>query len=206
MRSVLACGLLALILAIGACTTADDCGPFPGKFYTTDFSSEAVKATVPDTNRVKPTLSPIDGDTLTDGHFAIRMLPQTTTYSLRPKRERSFRLFNTAYACSPDIPTSDEVIQDIRISTDPPFGSDGSSSDDVSSLFDIIVLTRDGYREYELDGFLSRAPNAVRELILILDATPETTSRFQFTVEYVQDGRGLEYYEFQTNPIVLPSG
>lgn len=206
MRQLLAFGLLALFLTFGACSTAGtDCGPFEDKFKTTDFSTEVFRATF-DTVQVEPNLSPIEGDTLEEGSYAVRMVPEKMLYSTRSKASTSFQIINSAYACSPPIPTSDEVIKDIRIYSDKRFKDDYPAGEDLSGLFDAVVLNRadfGGYRRFELTNFLEKEPNAVDELILILVAKPETTSSFQFTVEYEQDGKGLERFEFETDPVVL---
>lgn len=183
-----------------------DCGPFEDKFKTTDFFGEVFSATF-DPGKVEPNLSPIEGDTLSEGSYAVRMVPKKMLYSTRSRSSTSFQIISSAYACSPPIPTSDEVIKDIRIYSDKRFKDAYPAGEDLSGLFDAVVLNRAdfGYRRFELNDFLGREPNAVDELILLLDAKPETTSRFQFTVEYEQDGDGLERFEFETDPVVLKS-
>lgn len=208
MKRLMALSLLALLLASGACdgTGGTDCGPFKDKFKTTDFSSAVFKATF-DTLRVKPNLSPIEGDTLEEGQYAVRMEPVKELYSRSSIPSVSFQVARSAYACSPPIPTSDEVIQDIRIFSDKRFKDDYPAGKDLSGLFDVVVLNRAdfGYRRFELKNFLEREPNAVDELVLILDAKPETTSNFQFTIEYEQKGKGLETFQFEAGPVVLKS-
>ena len=204
----MALGLLALLLTFGACSTAGpNCGPFQDKFKTTGFSSEVFSAT-PDSLNVAPNLSPVEGDTLRKGHLAVRMEPKKVLYSQSSRSSTSFQIINSAYACSPPIPSSDEVIKDIRIYSDSHFKDGYPAGEDLAGLFDVVILNRSDYgryRRFELNDFLEREPNAVDELILVLDARPETASKFQFTVEYEQEGKGIESYEFKTDPIVLKS-
>lgn len=209
MRRLVVLGLLVLLLtfAFGACsTTGPDCGPFKDKFKTTDFSSSVFKAT-PDSLRVSPNLSAIEGDTLEGGRIAVRMEPVKMLYSMRLGTSHSFQIINSAYACSPAEPTSEELIKDIRIYSDKHFRDGFSAGEDLAELFDIFALREAdyGWQQFELDNFLAREPNAADELILILDAKPKTTSSFQFTVEYEQEGKGLEYYKFKSDPVVLKS-
>ena len=208
MRNLIALGLLVFLLAIGACdsTVGTDCGPFEDKFKTTDFSSAARKATF-DSLKVEPNLSPIEDDTLDEGHFAVRMEPVKMLYSQKSTSSGSFQIISSAYACSPPIPTSDEVIKDIRIYSDKDFNDGYPAGKDLAELFDVVVLNRAeyGYRRFELPNFVEQKPNAADKLILILKARPETTSSFQFTVEYEQEGKGLANYDFETNPVVLKS-
>jgi len=200
--------LVALVLTFGACNGIGDpdYGPFKNKFKTTDFSSAIFKA-APDSLGVRPLLLPIEDDTLDEGQFAVRMQPVKKLHSTKSKCPAIFQVVRSAYACSGPIPSSDDVIEDIRISSNKRFTADRPPGEDRSELFDIVVLNRSkfGTRRFELNKFLEREPNAADELILILDAAPDRTSDFQFTVEYEQDGKGLEHFAFETEPVVLAS-
>ena len=205
MRRLLACVLLGLLLTFGACDAAIDCGPFNDKFKTTDFTTAAYRIENGDSLNAEPVLSPIENDTLREGAFALRMTPTQESYSAS-KRSRSLGFVLAAYACSPPILSSDEIIRDIQIYSDQAFNREHAADDDLADFFDVLVLSfanQFNYRRFDLHEFLSEAPNAADEIILVLKAAPETASAFRFTVKYFQEGEGLDYYEFTTDPVVL---
>lgn len=207
---------LVLTIALfmgGACTSpVDDCGPFRDTFKTTGFETSIHQAEFSDSLGAEPILSRFAGDTLRTGHLAIQLRTEMETYFSRRSEASTVQFLSSAYACSPVLPTSDEVIQDIRIYSDPAFGEEYSAGDDLSALFDVVVYRKShrhdgypGYRRFDLNEFLDRDPTAAWALFLVLDAPPSTTTRTQFTVEYEQDGKGIESYEFTTTPVVLTS-
>lgn len=201
--------LIVVLLVLGACSTpSGDCGPFPNAFKTTGFETSVHQAQFRDSPATKPMLSPITEDTLRTGHLAIQMQTLTETYYSRRSSTMPLQLLSSARACSPVLPTSDEVIQDIRIYSTTAFGDEYSASDNLSALFDIVMqqVAPRRYRRFDLNEFLSRAPNAAHELILILKATPPETTRTRFTVEYEQEGKGLSSYSFRSPSVVLSSG
>lgn len=212
MKRLLVLTLATILLPVGACTSpVDDCGPFPDKFKTTGFATSVQQATFSDSLGVEPMLAPT-GDTLRTGHLAVQMRAEKETYISRRSEAPTLQFLSSAYACSPILPTSDEVIQDIEITSSTAFGEAHPAGDDLSALFDVVVFRRSlaydekhGYQRYDLNEFLERDPPAAWKLILVLDATPPTTTRAQFTVEYEQDGKGLEHYEFTTESVVVTS-
>ena len=206
MRRLLACVLLGLLLAFGACDAAIDCGPFNDKFKTADFTTAAYRIENGDSLQAAPILSPIENDTLREGAFALRMTPTQESYSSASKRSRPLGFVLAAYACLPPTMSSDEIIRDIQIYSDQAFNREYAADDDLADLFDVLVLSRANqfnYRRFDLNDFLAGAPNAADEIILVLKAAPETTSAFRFTIKYFQEGEGLDYYEFTTDPVVL---
>lgn len=213
MKKILAFILTVVLLAAGACTSpVDDCGPFPDTFKTTGFEASIHQAEFSDSLGAEPMLSRIAGDTLRTGHFAIELRTEMETYFSHRSEASSIRFLSSAYACSPVLPSSDEVIQDIQIYSDTAFGEEYSAGDDLSALFDVVVYRKShrhdgypGYRRFDLNEFLDRDPTAAWTLFLVLDETPATTTRAQFTVEYEQDGKGIESYEFTTTSVVLTS-
>ena len=213
MKKILAFILTVVLLAAGACTSpVDDCGPFPDTFKTTGFEASIHQAEFSDSLGAEPMLSRIAGDTLRTGHFAIELRTEMETYFSHRSEASSTRFLSSAYACSPVLPSSDEVIQDIQIYSDTAFGEEYSAGDDLSALFDVVVYRKShrhdgypGYRRFDLNEFLDRDPTAAWTLFLVLDETPATTTRAQFTVEYEQDGKGIESYEFTTTSVVLTS-
>jgi hypothetical protein len=85
------------------------------------------------------------------------------------------------------------------------FGPEYPAGDNLAPLVEVVALYRAefGYRWAELPDFLARAPNAADELVLILEAAPDTLGPARFTIEYEQEGRGLSSYSYTTRPVVL---
>lgn len=211
MTRLLTAVLIGTLLTVGACgLSSTDCGPFPNKFKTTGFTTSIHQVEFPDSLGPRPQLSPIMGDTLGTGPLAIQMQPDIETYYAHRFEESPLQVLPSAYACSPALPSSDEVIEDIRIYGDTNFGDDHLAGDDLSALFDIVVYRKSrandgyhGYRRFDLNTFLARDPTAAYTLFLVLEESPSTTTEVTFTVEYEQNGRGLSSYSFRTEPVVL---
>ena len=200
--------LLILLFTFAACDTTGDCGPFADKFKTTNFVSEIRKVELGDSPISGPTLLLVEDDTLSYDEFGILMTPIIETYFSSAERSRPLVLIPPAYACSPSPPSSDEVIRDMQIYSSEAFDGEHSVGENLADLFDIVVLDRTAgvYRQrFDLKDFLSRAPNAVDEIILVLDSRPQTTTEFEFEVKYFQEGEGLTYYEYKTEAVVLRS-
>jgi len=194
MARLLSFTLFALLLASGACNSVvDDCGPFKGKFKTIDFTTAAYRIengdvlnTEPGLPPLEPVLSPIGNDTLAGGELAIRMTPSKELYFSESERANSISFISAAYACSPPIPSSDEVIRAIEIYSDEALNSAYPADHNLADLFDVVVLNRASgmiYHRFDLNDFLSGAPKAVDEMVLVLNAAPERTSAFEFTVK-----------------------
>jgi hypothetical protein len=194
-------------------TTGNDCGPFETPTApVVDFDSRALAATQ-DPSDSWPRLSPIEDDTLTEGHFAIYMQAldaRRATLGLdawtRPANPASWSLIPTAHACSPLPLAAVGTISDLRIYSNVPLFNGYTTDDNLAPLFDIAARDVDGpSRVAPLETFLSGPAEFAREIALILTETPDTTAETQFTVEYRQDGGELERYSFTTNPVVIRS-
>jgi hypothetical protein len=200
---------LLVPLSLSACD-GTDCGPFDSRFVTTDFASGAFAfagssdaGSNPDP---PPELLPIGKDTLLYSDFAIQMRAQIETYALKRERGASFAFVSPAYACSPPLPSSEEVIQDIQVYSDADFNREYAAGDNLAALFDVVVpLQVDGaaYQQFDLRSFLATNPHPTGEVILLLKEAPQAASSFQFTVQYAQEGEGLGSYEFETEPVTL---
>jgi hypothetical protein len=89
-----------------------------------------------------------------------------------------------------------------RLAFPPDFSSEYAAGDDLADLFDVAVFDQKrGFRRLVLHDFLASDPNAVERIVLVLKSAPQTPSEFRFTVKYFQEGKGLDYYEFETEPV-----
>ncbi len=215
MRSLLTACLLATGLALlPACgLTGSECGPFETPTSpVVDFDSQVLTATQ-DPSDPWPRLSPIEDDTLTEGHFTIYMQALDARRatlgpdaSARPAMPASWTLLPTAHACTPPSIAAIGTVSDLRIYSSTPLFDGYATDDNLAPLFDIAVRDLDGpARVAPLETFLSGPAEFAREIALVLTETPDTTAETQFTVEYRQDSGELERYSFTTNPVVLRS-
>jgi hypothetical protein len=195
-----------MLLALGACDTGRECGPFEDKFKTTGFVTATYKLENGYALDGEPLLTPIEGDTLAQGEFSIKMTPTQAFYFSEASTGPAFGFVRSVYACSPPIPSSDEVITDIQVYSDAAFTDAYPAGENLAPLFDAVVLNQAShlyYHRIDLNDFLSGQPHAADEVVLILKAAPARTTDFTFTVRYFQEGAGLDSYAFKTAPVVL---
>lgn len=208
MKRLISVVLVVVFATVAACNfpIGNDCGPFKNKFRTLDVSTSLAEAEI-DTVESRPVLSPISNDTLRSPLLAIDMQPQIELYDERFRPLSAFQIILAAHACSPPIPSSEEVITGLRITADAPFADGYPAGANLAPLFDAAVYNRAdfGYRRFDLPAFLDRTPSAADRIILLLTERPETTRELRFTVEYEQQGPGLETYTFTSEPVVVPS-
>jgi len=214
MRSLLAAFLLTAGLAfLPACDliTGSECGPFDTPTVpVVDFETQILTATS-DPFNTWPRLSPIEGDTLAEGHFAIYMdalTPDGAALHLPPASRTpstaSWTLIPTAHACTPPPITAIGTVSALRIYSNIPLFDGYSTDDDLAPLFAIAVRDIDGSgRVVPLETFLDGSTDFAREVALVLTETPNTTAEAQFTVEFRQDEGELRSYNFTTDPVVI---
>ena len=195
---------LFLITAVSCNVTGDDCGPFDGKFRTLSFTASIQRISISNDPGLFVDYESPESDTLSFDIFGLSMFPVRESYSLNTERMPSFSLFPKAYACSPAIPVSEEMITDLKVYSNSNFNSKYSAGDNLAPLFEVIFLYRDsGYRQFELNEFLATEPHVPDELFLILKEAPDTAAPIQFTVSYSQEGTEMNSFEFTSEPIVL---
>ena len=193
-----------MVIAISCNVTGDDCGPFDDKFKTVDFQAGLKSITISENPSLNVQYSTLESDTIGFDKFGLSMFPVGEYYSMNSERFNSFSLIPSAFACSPPIPVSEEMITDIGIFSNRNFNSEYTSGENLVDLFEIIVLYRgSGYQLSNLNEFLSSEPNVPDEILLVLKSAPETTEPIQFTVKYSQNGIDMDSYEFTTESIVI---
>lgn len=195
---------LFIIIAISCNVTGDDCGPFDDKFKTVDFQTDLKSITISENPSLDVQYTSLDSDTIRLEKFGLAMFPVGEYYSLNTKRLNSFSFLPSAFACSPPIPVSEEMITDVEIFSNRNFNSEYTSGENLAELFEVVVLYRNsGYQRSNLNEFLSSEPNVPDEIFLLLKSAPETTEPIQFTVKYSQDGIDMDSYEFTTKAVVI---
>ncbi|MEO9887091.1 MAG: hypothetical protein ABJR05_15510 [Balneola sp.] len=193
------------ILLTVSCEIIDtDCGPFYDRFKTTGFDSSLKKIAITDSSRNSLQLTPIETDTISYDEFSIQMISTGDSYTARANNKLNFSIWSKAYACSPPIVTSDETVLDIQIFSSKDYNSEFSANENISELFDIIVYyNAKGNQRFALNDFVSSDPEVPVEIILLPQTAPSSTSSFQFTVKYFQDGLEMDEFEFTTDSIVI---
>jgi len=194
-----------IILTVSCNITGTDCGPFTNYNYKiTDFTTSLKQIAYTDPISQDVQLSSLEKDTLVFSELAIHMIPNTESYTAQAKPEFNLSFFETAYACSPPIPSSEDKITDIQIFSNKDYSNEFSSQNNLSELFDIIVrYPNRSNQRVSLSEFLTSNPEAPTEIVLIPTTAPSTTNSFQLTIKYFQDGLELDHYEFTTNSIVI---
>ncbi len=185
---------LTLFIAV-ACESVDDCGgPYPNRYKVESmfavFSSYSI-------NGDRYSFQPVDTDTMSADELALSLYFGTTTYFAERSSVWSGLFVNTAMACTPVPPTSEEVVTGISVYSDNDFGSEFPAGSDISALFDVVV---DGFA-YSVDEFIGSEPNAVQTIRLVLKIQPENESLHQFDVIYQQDGLDVSELAFELSPI-----
>ncbi|KGL62794.1 hypothetical protein [Polaribacter sp. Hel1_85] len=59
------------------------------------------------------------------------------------------------------------------------------------------------YEKFDLKTYLYTKPKVPTEMTLILKRAPLQTSNFKFIVKYYQNGKDINYIEFETNSIEI---
>lgn len=195
---------LFMLIAISCNITEDDCGPFNDKFKTVAFQAGSKNITISENPSLDVQYSTLESDTIGFDKFGLSMFPVLESYSLNLERLNSFSLIPSAFACSPPIPVSEEMITDIEIFSNRNFNSEYTSGENLAELFEIVVLYRgSGYQLSNLNEFLSSEPNVPDEIFLVLKSAPVTTEPIQFTIKYSQNGIDMDSYEFTTEAVVI---
>lgn len=199
-------GFLIFIL-FGLFSCEDKCGPFPNKFKIIGLDWVNFKAIYSDTADTRLLLSDIENDSVNYNEYSVLIVPRQETYFAQNARKNNFSLIQSAYACSPVIPTTDEKIDSIVILSESDFKLNYSSGKDLSDLFDVVVLDHANgiyHEKYNLKDYLATNPNVPSELTLILKEQPDLTTDFEFLVKYYQKGiDDNDFFEFTTNKIVI---
>jgi len=193
------------ILLIGL-ISCDKCGPFPDKLKVIGLDWHIYNAVYSEDADEKLILSEIINDTVDYNSYSIFITPITETYFTTVQRNKPFEWTNTAYACSPITPTTDDRIDSILIITNIDFDATHPAKSDLSQLFDIVVYDQANkiyYKKFTMNDYISTKPYVPNEMTLILNAPPSLTMSFDFTVKYYQDGIDNDYFEFKTNNIVI---
>ena len=195
-----------IFILLAGIISCDPCGPFPNKFKVSGLDWVNYSAVYSDTASTRLMLSEIANDTVDFNMYSIDIKPRQETYFAQQSSSWSFSLINSAYACDPGIPQTDEKIDSIVITSAKDFDINHPSGMDLSDVFDVVVLDDANgiyFKKYTLDDYLDTNPYVPNELVLILNKQPDLTTDFHFLVKYYQNGIDYDYFEFLTGKIVI---
>lgn len=204
---ILVCGLsFVFFLGLFSCNE-DDCGPFNNAFKTVDLEFSIHEAIYSEDEETKLVLNGIENDSVDYDLYAISVRPVSEFYMTQNTNSWSFSLIQSAYACTPPIPSTEEQIDSIVIVSETDFDLDHPAGTDLSGLFDIVVtdyVFEINQERNSLEEFLATSPTVPSEWALILKEQPEETKNFAFSIKYYQNGiDDNDYFEFMTDEVVL---
>ena len=207
---------LILFLGVLSCVDIEDSCPgsgYPDKYkiisldWTVDSVSYSYSTFSGDTVIDKIDFSPLVQNSVLYSHYGISTLSRMGGYrsSSRNKINTS-NFINSAYACSPVEPTTDDRIRDIKIFSKRDFNSEYPAGSNLAPLFDIIVEPDlSSYRKlkWDLTKYLLTRSIPSRLMVLVLKESPEVTADYTFEIEYYQDGKDLDFFEFTTRSVEI---
>lgn len=195
------CYLIFLCLGVISC---EECGPFPDSFKVTDLDWKIYEGIYIETPNNDLNLSEITENSVLYNKFSIFIEPRKETYFSVINENISINLISSAYACSPTLPKTNDNIDNIEIIANKDFNSNYLIGENLAGIFDIIIYDSENkiyYEKFDLETYLSSKPKVPTEMILILKDSPLETSEFKFTIKYYQNGKDINYLEFETNSI-----
>lgn len=197
--------LCFLVLSIFSCN--DGCGPFPDKSKVINivFSTHQITFEQSSGGSVLH-ISDIQENTVPYSKFSIFLESQKEMYYSMRQKSFSMSLINTAYACSPAFPETNDILEDIEVITHNDFNENYLAGENIAPLFDVIVTDEFNYiynEKMDLELYLATSPRVPEKMILILKEAPLELTEHVFTVKYYQDGLDIDYLEFETPAVQL---
>lgn len=178
-------------------TSCGDLSSYPTEFDITDLSIEILVTPEP---KVYPTM--IFGEIYNENTevkfngivFSINSETQIIAKKSEKPKSLSFSLISSAYACSPVLPSTNEKIVGIKITSSAAFDGSLATGDSLKSKFDVIYADsetdfysyeNDAVVYYSLNSYLEQddvyAGNAIQ---LILNEAPEFVGKHIFFIEF----------------------
>ncbi len=146
------------------------------------------------------------GDSVDYQLYSIYIRPIQETYFTENTKSWNFDFIQSAYACEPVTPQTDETIDSISITSTKDYNLSHPAGTNLSDLFDIVVLDEANFIHYErfqLQDYVQWKPEVPNILILFLREPPLNTTEFTFEVKYYQDGIDNDFFKLVTNTVVI---
>lgn len=206
---ILSVYFIILITGLVSCEIINPCGPFPDKYAVSSLDWQLYSAIYSETEDMKLNISELETDTVDYREFALKIVPYYQTYFSKNQSNAPFEFLTSAYACSPVDPTTDDIIDSIKIFCTSDYNSDYQAGTDISGLFYLIVYDQSGninFQRFGLNEFTSSRPTVPTEMFLMLKESPDAMKEIEFNVKYYQEGKEMDYFEFKTNKITIDRG
>jgi hypothetical protein len=127
-----------LFLIIISC--GDECGSYPNKYKVSSLNSEALQITILNEN-YQITLSGIENKSVDYKKYAIKMSAKMTSFYAYERKSIKNIFIESAYACSPVEPTTNEKITNIEIFANNDYANQGlKKTQKERNFFQIIRL------------------------------------------------------------------
>ena len=194
-----------ILLTSLSCGDGVDCGPFPSFFKVSGLEWELYEIELSSDQSRMIGNERIEGNQVSFDKFAIGVFPDSETYGWN-NSVQNFGLITVANACSPAPPRSEEEIDNILITANQDFNSNYPQGDNLAAIFDIIVYDDSGNfngERLDLNTFLGMNPVVPYESYLLLKDQPNSTTSFQFNVQFYIQGIDGDFFEFTTEEVVL---
>ncbi|MCR9131037.1 MAG: hypothetical protein NXI08_00600 [bacterium] len=186
-------------------TPTDTCGPFPTHYETTDFEVTISDITIHTEAGINITQNELNPDSVSVPRFSILMEPVKEYYFSKVAKNTPSRWTNSLlFACSPTIPTSEETIQSLSISSNLAFNAKTEAYEELIGYFDIITFSNYyGYQRYSYPEFIASKPTVPQALYFVLNTAPDQQKPMKFSVFYKQEGRSRNIFEFETQSVAI---
>lgn len=204
----LAIFILTIILTIGGCSIiSSDCDDVNDSYYISDFNRSLKSITYNTENDINYTLNEITEDEISSEKYAIYIDPVENYYNSRASNKLRIGGPSIAFACSPKVPTTDGLIEDIIITSDEDFNEEFPADSDLTEIFDIISFREGQANQIQsLSEFLESPKMVPNEIILVLNQAPDSTTNLSFWVALELKNIGYRYFSFKTKYVsVVPS-
>jgi len=145
-------------------------------------------------------------DTIYYSFYGIYMEPDLQVASVGELKTSSFGLVSTSYACDPVPASTNDRIDDIKITADHDFDDTHPKGSNLAEYFDVVVTyyhTNTNEEKYDLIEYLKRKPIVPDQLVLILKMKPKQNTYLSFTVKYTQEGSGMSSKTVKFDAITL---
>lgn len=205
MKVIIILGGYLLMVLIGLLSCIK-CGPFPTKYKVESLEWQSCKSFYPDSLKKGLIHLPMVNDTVVYFEYSVWITPKIKTYYAGHQKSKTSVIINYANACEPVEPGTDEKIDSIKIFCDQDFNMNYPAGTDLSGLFDIEVLDKANYIYYErfkLSEYTRTKPSFPIDMTIILTESPENTTEFEFLMKFYQNSKGVGYFEFKTNKVVI---
>ena len=196
---------LLFVFSLFSILSCVKCGPFPDKYKVIDVKIEPVSVDYDTAGLTLPVLTELDTNPVHYTQFGLLLNPITQTYFSSNFYPNSFGIINSAYACSPVKPYTDDYITNIEIYTDKDFDAKHSKDDNLAEYFDVFVADNqtNTVLKKDLISYLKSKPTVPHQIVLQLNTPPVKDTSFVFTVIYTQKGVALGSVNLETEVVRL---